>query len=110
MSPVTLHTSNVSSGYNTPESQLESVVPPHPTAARRPYLIEVASESTSYSDEFITSKFVNRGAEVNVVDGQYIVTPTSKPFEFQTARKVAKTGYVYALLSLIIDLTCFAIA
>ncbi|KAF7791394.1 hypothetical protein EIP86_002408 [Pleurotus ostreatoroseus] len=81
-----------SSGLNTPESELESLLPPHPTSARRPYCITVQSDNTSYSDEFITSKFVNRGAEVNVVDGQYIVTPTSKPFEFQTARKVAKTG------------------
>ena len=83
-----------SSGLNTPESELESIVPAHPTAARRPYSIVVQSENTSYSDEFITSKFVNRGADVVVSNGQYIVTPSSKPFEFQTARQVAKTGYV----------------
>lgn len=81
-----------SSGLNTPESELESLVPVHPTAARRPYPIVVQSENTSYSDEFITSKFVNRGAAVTVRDGQYIVAPTSKTYEFQTARKVAKTG------------------
>ncbi|GJE94714.1 inositol-3-phosphate synthase [Phanerochaete sordida] len=81
-----------SSGLNTPESELESLVPVHPTAARRPYPIVVQSENTSYSDEFITSKFVNRGAAVTVQDGQYIVAPTTKTFEFQTARKVAKTG------------------
>ena len=81
-----------SSGLNTPESELESLMPVHPTAARRPYPIVVQSEATSYSDEYITSKFTNRGADVTIVEGQYIVTPTAKPFEFQTARKVAKTG------------------
>ena len=54
--------------------------------------IVVQSEQTSYTNDFITSKFTNRGADVTVVEGQYIVTPTAKPFEFQTARKVAKTG------------------
>lgn len=81
-----------SSGLNTPESELESLVPVHPTAARRPYPIVVQSENTSYSDQYITSKFVNRGAEVITTDGQFLVKPTSKPFEFQTARKVSKTG------------------
>ncbi|PSR77369.1 hypothetical protein PHLCEN_2v7934 [Hermanssonia centrifuga] len=81
-----------SSGLNTPESELESLVPVHPTSARRPYSLVVQSENTSYSDEYITSKFTNRGADVVVSDGQFIVTPTSKPYEFQTARKVSKTG------------------
>ena len=101
MSPQTLHVSNFSSGYNTPESQLESIVPVHPTAERRPYQIQVASENTSYSDEFITSKFTNRGAEVAVsANGQYVVKPTAKSFEFQTVRKVNKTGYVALLVLL----------
>lgn len=81
-----------SSGLNTPESELESVIPPHPTAARRPHSIVVQSDNTSYSDEFITSRFTHRGAEVVVQDGQYLVKPTAKPFEFQTTRKVSKTG------------------
>ena len=81
-----------SNGANTPDSQLESVLPVHPTAVRRTSSIVVQSERTSYSNDFITSQFVNRGADVTVVEGQYIVTPTEKPFEFQTARKVAKTG------------------
>ena len=84
--------STYSSGLNTPESELESMVPVHPTSQRRPHAIVVQSENTSYSDEYITSKFTNRGADVTVVEGQYIVTPTAKPFEFQTARKVSKTG------------------
>jgi myo-inositol-1-phosphate synthase len=85
--------SNISSGRNTPDSQLESIVPVHPTAARRPYLIQVASENTSYSDEFITSKYNDRGASVDVLpDGQLKVTPTVKSFEFQTQKKVPKTG------------------
>ncbi|KZT03902.1 Myo-inositol-1-phosphate synthase [Laetiporus sulphureus 93-53] len=81
-----------SSGLNTPESELESVLPIHPTAARRPYPIIVQSEQTSYSDQYITSKFINRDAQVAVKDGQYTVTPTVKEYEFQTARKVSKTG------------------
>ncbi|KAI9061364.1 Myo-inositol-1-phosphate synthase [Trametes sanguinea] len=79
-------------GANTPESQLESVLPIHPTAARRGNPILVQSDLTSYSNDYITSKFTNRGADVSVVEGQYIVTPTSKHYEFQTARKVPKTG------------------
>ncbi|KAI0765694.1 Myo-inositol-1-phosphate synthase [Trametes elegans] len=79
-------------GANTPESQLESVLPIHPTAARRGNPIVVQSDLTSYSDDYITSKFTNRGADVSVVDGQYIVTPSAKQYEFQTARKVSKTG------------------
>lgn len=89
MAPYTLNTS----GLNTPESELESILPIHPTAVRRPYPITVQSENTAYSDEYITSKFTNRGADVVVSNGQYIVKPTSKPYEFQTVRKVSKTGY-----------------
>lgn len=85
------YTSN-SSGLNTPESELESVLPVHPTSVRRDYSIVVDSENASYSDEFITSKFNNRGADVVVNNGQYTVKPTIKPYEFQTARKVSKTG------------------
>ena len=81
-----------SNGANTPDSQLESVLPVHPTAVRRTSSIVVQSERTSYSNDFITSKFVNRGADVTIVEVQYIVPPTAKPFEFQPARKVAKTG------------------
>lgn len=80
------------SGYNTPDSQLESILPIHPTAARRPNAIVVQSENTLYNDEYITAKYVNRGAAVSVTDGQYVVTPTTKPYEFQTKRTVGKTG------------------
>ena len=84
-----------SSGLNTPESELESLVPVHPTAARRPYPIVVQSENTSYSDEFITSKYTDRGATVqSSPDGQLKVTPTVKSYEFQTCKKVPKTGCV----------------
>ncbi|OJT12403.1 Inositol-3-phosphate synthase [Trametes pubescens] len=79
-------------GANTPESQLESVLPIHPTAARRGNPIVVQSDLTSYTNDHIVSKFTNRNADVAVVEGQYIVTPTTKEYEFQTARKVAKTG------------------
>lgn len=90
MAPYTSSTS----GLNTPESELESILPVHPTAVRRPYPIVVQSENTAYSDQYITSKFTNRGADVVVSDGQFIVKPTSKPYEFQTERTVSKTGFV----------------
>jgi len=83
-----------SSGYDTPLSELESIIPVHPTAARRPNYITVQSENTVYTDEHITTKYSYRGANVVVADGQFTVTPTVKPFEFQTVRKVSKTGYV----------------
>jgi myo-inositol-1-phosphate synthase len=76
------------SGYNTPESELET----HPSAVRRPHAIMVQSENTSYTDEYITASFQNRGAEVTISNGQYIVNPTTQSFEFQTKRSPSKTG------------------
>ena len=87
--------SNGSSGYNTPESQLESVLPVHPTAVRRPHTITVHSENTLYSDEHITAKFINRGSEVTIADAHLTITPTAQEYEFQTKRAVSKTGYVF---------------
>ncbi|KIK93118.1 hypothetical protein PAXRUDRAFT_829267 [Paxillus rubicundulus Ve08.2h10] len=81
-----------SSGYNTPESELESIVPVHPTAVRRPNYITVHSENTVYTDEHITAKYFYRGSDVVVSDGQFTVTPTVKSYEFQTTRNVGKTG------------------
>lgn len=83
-----------SSGYTTPESELESILPIHPTAVRRSHdTIVVQSENTAYTDEYITSKFLNRAAEVSVSpEGQYTVKPTVQPYEFQTQRAVSKTG------------------
>jgi myo-inositol-1-phosphate synthase len=90
---------NFSSGYNTPDNQLESLLPVHPTAARRPYPVVVQSENTQYSDEHITSTFNNRGTNVSLVDGQCVLTPTVQAYQFQTARKVGKTGLVLLPLS-----------
>lgn len=84
---------STTSGYNTPEHELESVLPIHPTAIRRPHSITVESENTLYSDEHITAKFANRGSEVTVTDGHFSVKPTVQEFEFQTKRAVSKTGY-----------------
>jgi myo-inositol-1-phosphate synthase len=84
-----------SSGYTTPDSELESVLLPHPTAARRPHQIVVESENAQFSDEYITSKYTDRGADVVVVNGQYIVKPTARSYEFQTQRKVSKTGCAF---------------
>ncbi|KAI0263818.1 inositol-3-phosphate synthase [Gloeopeniophorella convolvens] len=66
----------------------------HPTAARRPQdAITVQGENTVYTDEYITSKFNNRGADVVVQEGaRYVIKPTVTPFEFRTKRKVPKTG------------------
>ncbi|TFK45146.1 hypothetical protein BDQ12DRAFT_642364 [Crucibulum laeve] len=92
MSPTTPIFSKGSSGYNTPESELESILPVHPTAVRRPHAITVQSENTAYTDEHITSKFFNRGAEVKLTEGQYLVTPTVQEYQFQTKRAISKTG------------------
>lgn len=81
-----------SSGSITPNSEFESILPVHPTSARRPNYLTVQSENTTYTDEYITAKYINRGASVSVTDGQFIVTPTAAPYEFQTVRKVGKTG------------------
>ncbi|KAF7351434.1 Inositol-3-phosphate synthase [Mycena sanguinolenta] len=82
----------IGSGYNTPESELESSLHIHPTAARRPHAIVVHSENTYYSEDHITSKYVNRGANVVVSQGHYTVTPTFQSYEFQTKKIVSKTG------------------
>lgn len=81
-----------SSGSLTPNSEFESVVAVHPTAARRPNYLTVQSENTTYTEEHITAKYVNRGASVSVSEGQFTITPTAEPYEFQTNRKVGKTG------------------
>jgi myo-inositol-1-phosphate synthase len=81
-----------SSGALTPNSEFDSILPVHPTAARRPHYLTVQSENTNYTDEHITATYINRGADVSVSGGQFTVTPTAEPYEFQTARKVSKTG------------------
>jgi len=81
-----------SSGAVTPNSEFESVLPIHPTAVRRPNCLTVQSENTTYTDEYINAKYINRGASVSVSGGQFTVTPTAEPYEFRTKRKVGKTG------------------
>ncbi|KAI0046456.1 Myo-inositol-1-phosphate synthase [Auriscalpium vulgare] len=68
--------------------------PVHPTSARRPTdAITVESVNTTYSEEYITAQFQNRGADVVVQEGdRFLIKPTIKPFEFRTKRKVPKTG------------------
>jgi len=97
------HIAYSSAGTTTPEPEfINGNAPVHPTAARTPHPITVDSERTVYTDEHITSKFDYRGAEVvRTPEGQIKVTPTSKPYEFQTARKVQKTGYVHSRFLLI---------
>jgi myo-inositol-1-phosphate synthase len=97
--------STYTSGYNTPDSELESILPLHPTAVRRPYAITVQSENTVYSDEHITAKFANRGSEVTVSDGHLTIQPTVQEYEFQTQRAVSKTGFVVIFRFQILFLT-----
>ncbi|KAJ7070223.1 hypothetical protein B0H15DRAFT_957870 [Mycena belliarum] len=81
-----------SSGKNTPESGIESFLPVHPTAVRRPNAILVQSDSTHYTEDHITARFHNRGSTVDVSNGQLTVTPVVQSYEFQTKRTVGKTG------------------
>ena len=90
--------SNYTSGYNTPDTELESKLPLHPTAVRRPHAITVHSENTVYSDEHITAKFASRGSEVTVSDGHFTIKPTVQEYQFQTKRAVSKTGSVLFFL------------
>ncbi|KAJ7464189.1 hypothetical protein FB451DRAFT_1492469 [Mycena latifolia] len=81
-----------SSGLNTPESELESLLTIHPTAIPRPNSILVQSDNTRYTEEHITAKFHNRGSIVDTSNGQLTITPTVQTYEFQTKRTVGKTG------------------
>ncbi|KAH9965495.1 inositol-3-phosphate synthase [Russula dissimulans] len=93
MAPNTTPSSgNASPAPSVLDMPLASIV--HPTAARNPTdAITVQGENTIYTDEYITSKFHNRGADVVVQEGgRYVIKPTVTPFEFRTQRKVPKTG------------------
>jgi myo-inositol-1-phosphate synthase len=89
MAPITYHQAPV---YVNPNVDRESSVSIHPTAVTRPKDILVQSENTTYTDDYIVSTFFDRGAHVTVHDDQFLVTPTVRPYRFQTARKVGKTG------------------
>jgi len=78
------------SGLNTPQSEPEPII--HPTAARADYPILVESDKTIYTNEHITSTFDYRGQSVTNHGNKYTVKPTSKTFEFRTARNVPRTG------------------
>ncbi|KAI0282890.1 Myo-inositol-1-phosphate synthase [Russula aff. rugulosa BPL654] len=93
MAPNTTPSSgNASPNLSVLDAPLVSAV--HPTAARGPLdAVTVQGENTVYTDEYITSKFYNRGAGVVVQEaGRYVITPTVTPFEFRTQRKVSRTG------------------
>ncbi len=95
MAPNTTPSSgNASPNLSVLDAPLASAV--HPTAARRPLdAVTVQGENTIYTDEHITSKFYNRGADVVVQEGgRYVIAPTVTPFELRTQRKVPRTGYV----------------
>ncbi|EJD55291.1 Myo-inositol-1-phosphate synthase [Auricularia subglabra TFB-10046 SS5] len=91
------HSSAFSSqGTTTPEPEFalpQGNAPVHPTALRSPHAIDVQSDRTVYTPEHITAKFDYRAADVvRTPEGKFQVTPTVKPYEFRTARKVQKTG------------------
>ena len=71
-------------------------LPVHPTAARRPTdSITVQGPNTTYTEDHITSRFVNRGADVVVQqEGRFLVQPNQTAYDFRTTRKVPKTGWV----------------
>lgn len=65
------------------------------TAARRPTEpITLNSPNLIYTEESILANYTYHAATVKKVGDKYDVTPTEKPFEFKTERKVAKTGLV----------------
>jgi len=74
------------------EPQLQGALSVHPTAARRPHYINIQSENTLYDDEFITSKFFNRGSTVTIADGQFTVVPRAEEYQLRTKKAVSKTG------------------
>jgi len=86
-----IQTPTGSSGFITPENEVS--LPVHPTAARRANLIKAHSENTLYHEDFITSKFSDRGASVvTEADGTINVKPTVTTYELKTELKVPKTG------------------
>ncbi|KAG8693218.1 Myo-inositol-1-phosphate synthase, partial [Ceratobasidium sp. 394] len=90
MAPTAINYSNSPSytGYNTPSEP----APIHPTAERRSDPVIVQSDVTSYSDTHITAKYEYKRAHVVKEHGRISVKPLVSQYEFQTARKVQKTG------------------
>jgi myo-inositol-1-phosphate synthase len=84
-------------GYNTPASVDYAEIPIHPTAARRAAPVIVRSDTASYTDSHITSKYEYRSAHVVQQADRIEVVPTTQRFEFKTERKVQKTGSVNVL-------------
>lgn len=83
----------ITPGDLSPNLAVESILPVHPTAARRPNPISVQSEHTKYTEEHITASYTNRGASVTIgANGEMLVKPTAESVEFRTQRKVPKTG------------------
>src|SRR5258708_13497457 len=92
MAPNTTPSSgNASPNLSVLDAPLASAV--HPTAARRPLdAVTVQGENTIYTDEHITSKFYNRGADVVVQEGgRYVIAPTVTPFALRTQPKLPRT-------------------
>ncbi|QRV80653.1 Myo-inositol-1-phosphate synthase [Ceratobasidium sp. AG-Ba] len=89
MAPTALsYNHHPNSGYTTPGEP----APIHPTAERRNEPVIVESDVTSYTDSHITAKYEYKRAHVVKEQGRISVKPAVEKFEFQTARKVQKTG------------------
>lgn len=90
------HSAFSSQGTTTPEPEFalpQGNAPVHPTALRTPHAIDVQSDRTVYTPAHITAKFDYRAADVvRTPEDKFQVTPTVKPYEFRTTRKVQKTG------------------
>lgn len=61
-------------------------------AAPRSELFTVESSNVAYSDSTITSKYVYRTTQVKSNGGKFTAAPKETLFDFQTQRKVPKTG------------------
>jgi hypothetical protein len=73
---------------------------PHPTAARSAFPggieVDLGQANTRYTESEIRARFVDRGANVELVreQGKIKVQRTEQAYEFKTQRAVPKTGCV----------------
>jgi myo-inositol-1-phosphate synthase len=59
---------------------------------------KVDSPNCEYTDDAIISTFRHENTELEPVDGQWIVTPTTTQYDFRTSTHVPKLGCVCAAL------------
>lgn len=88
----------VASGFNSTANGTHQP-PVNPTSARHEQneSIRVTSDNVTYDDDNITSRYNYLNTHVEKVaksDGttEFVAKPVSRTYEFQTKRKVPKTG------------------